>query len=153
MVHGDDSRQFLAKNLQQHFVGMMLLLGAEFESFPAARVIIKMISNRLDVLNVREEVCINRFRHANTLQSKTFADTTKLSQWLELSKNIERELNKMSPTSAVGIADNHLLSCCLVGTFNDPFNYSPNQEVILTSQLPKIRYFWSVQNLVTDQTK
>lgn len=61
---------------------------------------------------------LNRFKHVNIHQTKSYDDTAKTSEWPELTK---------LPVHWDPVVENlHLLSSCLVGTFSDPFNFSPN---------------------------
>lgn len=73
----------------------------------------------------------NRFKHSNTPQTKSYIDTAKIAQWPELAKFPATVVDKVIKVNPATEDSNHqFLSRCLVGTFNDSFNHSPNQEVI-----------------------
>lgn len=71
----------------------------------------------------------NRYRPTYTQQTKSYVDTAKIAQWTVLTKATTREVDNATSVDSGG-ESHHFLARCLVGTFNDPFNYSPNQEVI-----------------------
>lgn len=75
------------------------------------------------ILQFLGEASNNKYR--TDLQNKSFLTTAAISQWPKL----QDERNVKAPNEVTD-ENLHFLSKCLVGCFNDPFNKSPNTEVI-----------------------